>query len=241
MPSDSRYSCPRCDYPIRRSFADGELFACPECKGRFKFLLDEETGHAAMVDQDDRPPVHPLWLPRGSVRALVSLAMAGSFWVLAMGGRAVPGYLMNLLLAIVGYYFGYRAEADQGDVRVYDASAEIERPLALPAGVIRLALIAGFVASGAVLLARGRLSGMVYLEFFVILFGLLLGSAFGKMLSRIRGTGAYATVNHTKAVLALGLAGLLMWVLLTGRDANVSEWLLVLLCSLVSFYFGSRS
>ena len=241
MAHDTRYSCPRCDYPIRRAFAGGDVFASPECRGRFRFLLDEQTGHAAMVDQDDRPPCHPLFLPRGSVRALVSLALAASFWVLTFTGRAVPGYLMNLLLTVVGYYFGYRADADQGDVRVYDASAEVERPLALPSGVIRLVLVAGFAASGVALLAAGKLMELAYVEFFVILSGLLLGALFGKMLSKIRGSGAYMAVNHVKAVLVLGLAGLLTWILVGGRDADMSERLMVVLCSAVSFYFGSRS
>jgi len=241
MASVIRYSCPRCDHPLRKDFAHGELFACPECRGRFKFLLDEPSGHAAMIDQDVRRPSHPLWLPRGSVRALVAVAMAAAFWVLTFAGRTVPGYLMSLLLTIVGYYFGYRSEADQGDVRVYDASAEIERPLGLPAGVIRLGLMAGFLASGAALLAAGTLSRVEYIEFFVILFGLLLGTGFGRMLSKIRGTGAYGAINHVKAVLVLGLAAFLTWLILTGRSMGMSEWLLVVLCSLVSFYFGSRS
>jgi len=39
----------------------------------------------------------------------------------------------------------------------------------------------------------------------------------------------------------MALAGFLTWALVAGRDADMSEWLMVVLCSMVSFYFGSRS
>ena len=76
MDETIHYSCPNCDYPIGRPKHDGDEFVCPECRSKYTALIDESTGRVAMVDQDTRRAAPPLYLPSGSVRALVSLTLA---------------------------------------------------------------------------------------------------------------------------------------------------------------------
>ena len=242
-PASTHY-CPRCRHPIDEDLSRIDQYSCPKCLSLFRVLFDAESDRAAMIDIARRRGHHPLFLPKGSVRALVSLALAVSFWGLTFTGRDVPGYLMGLLLTVVGYYFGYRADVDCGGLTVHDSAAETERPLNLPAGVIRLVLTIGFAASAGVLLARGRLSELPYAEFFVILLGLLLGTVFGKLLARVRHTAAYGLINHVKAVVVLALAGFLAWAMLaepTREAIPHQEIVFIVLCALISFYFGSRT
>ena len=242
-PANTHY-CPRCRHAIDEDLSRVDQYSCPKCLSLFRVLFDTETDRAALIDISRRGGHHPLFLPKGSVRALVSLALAVSFWGLTFTGRDVPGYLMGLLLTVVGYYFGYRADVDRSGLTVHDSAPETQRPLNLPAGVIRLVLIAGFAASAAVLLERGELSKLPYVEFFVILFGLLLGTVFGKLLARVRHTGAYGLVNHVKAIVVLALAGFLAWAMLAEPSQETipqQEIVFIVLCSLISFYFGSRT
>lgn len=236
--------CPRCRHPIDEDLSRIEQYSCPKCLSLFRVLFDAKSDRAAMIDIARRRGHHPLFLPKGSVRAMVSLALAVSFWGLTFTGRDVPGYLMGLLLTVVGYYFGYRADVDRSGLSVHDSAAETERPLNLPAGVIRLVLFIGFAASAGVLLARGELSKLPYAEFFVILFGLLLGTVFGKLLARVRHTGAYGLVNHVKAIVVLALAGFLAWTMLAEPSLDMiphPDIAFMALCALISFYFGSRT
>lgn len=50
----------------------------------------------------------PLWLPRGSVRALIALAVTATFVYLAVSGAVVPEWLLAVLGTVLGYYFAHR-------------------------------------------------------------------------------------------------------------------------------------
>ena len=52
----------------------------------------------------------PLWLPKGSVRALMALAVTGSIVYMAVSNVAyeMPEWMIALVSTIAGYYFGER-------------------------------------------------------------------------------------------------------------------------------------
>lgn len=79
--------------------------------------------------------------PRGSVRAILALCVAGSsFWLLSQN-TPLPDDLIGSLLLVFGYYFADRAH-------VPAAQPVLKRPpLWLPAGAVRALLIIGFVAA----------------------------------------------------------------------------------------------
>ena len=78
------------------------------------------------------------------------------------------------------------------------------------------------------------------MEFFVILFGLIIGFAYSRAFTRAKRAAFYLVVNHLKGLVVLGSAGLLAWLVFTGGDMDDPRFPLVL-GAIVSFYFGSRS
>ena len=233
--------CPRCGYEIREEIEGGKLFTCSLCSGRFRVMVDEEAGRAAFYEEAARQLPEPLYLPRGSIRALTALTMAASCWVRILTGRDVPGSLLSLLLTIVGYYFGFRTKVKAAGSRIFDPSVKAREPLGLPAGVIRWILIAGFVASGLVLFGRGRLGEAKYLEFFLVMGGLIAGQLFGRLSRPLRETPTGVAINHLKGVAVLAVAALLMLHFIAGLFAGMPAPAAAVLCAVVSFYYGSRT
>lgn len=90
---------------------------------------------------------HPLGLPAGSVRALLTFMILGTIWALllipAEKGEAakVPLYLSYLMFLVIGSYFGARGSAP--NVKGQRESP----PLYLPRGTIRFLIIFGFLGA----------------------------------------------------------------------------------------------
>ncbi len=234
------YRCPDCGMEIHEKLADGQSVECRGCHRRYQVLLDESTSKAGFVQLDAAVVQEPLNLPKGSVRAVATLAVAGCCWILMVTDRPVPGYLLSLLLAIIGYYFGFRQRIKGAGSRIFDASARAQEPLHLPGGSIRLVLILGFTACGALLWARRQLVDPAYLEFFIVLTGLVTGYFFARLSSAATGSALGNLINHAKGLLVLAATIGLAALLLTGMYADLPRPGLSLAC-VISFYFGSRS
>jgi len=234
------YRCPDCSAEIRDKLADGQQFECLNCRRAFRVLLDESTRQAGFVPLHTAAVQEPLNLPKGSVRAVATLVAAGCCWILMLAGRAVPGYLLGLLLTIIGYYFGFRQKLKSAESRILDASSQVQEPLNLPGGSIRLLLILGFAVCGVVLWARRQLIHPAYLDFFMVLAGLVAGYFFARLATGATGSPLGNLINHAKGALVLAAAVALAVVLLMGFDAGLPHLGLILAC-LISFYFGSRS
>lgn len=231
------YKCPKCDLAVGEDLSRVTSFTCSGCGGYFTVSADPQSGHVALFEAEGRRYPEPLWLPKGSVRAFVAMLVAGCFWFLVAKGADVPVFLMSLLLAVIGYYFGFRVKAKAADSRIYDPAAEEQDPLHLPAGCIRGLLTAGFVVTAIVLGTRGLLGEEKYAEFFFILAGLIFGHFFGRAVARASG-GLNALVGHLKALVVLASTVMLVALLVTGSEAGSTP--LALAC-VVSFYYGSRS
>lgn len=234
------YRCPNCGAEIREELTDGQRFDCLNCRRSFRVLLDESTHKAGFVPLDAAVVREPLNLPRGSVRATATLAAAGCCWILVLVNAPVPGYLLSLLLTVIGYYFGFRQKLKRAQSRILDASATAQEPLNLPGGSIRMVLIVGFAVCAVVLWARRQMADPTYLEFFIVLAGLVAGYFFARLFSGTVGTTLGNLINHAKGVLVLVATVALAVLLLGGLYADQPQLGLTLAC-LISFYFGSRS
>lgn len=62
-------------------------------------------GDTTTEPQDE---TQPLWLPAGSVRAVLALVVIGGAIVMQVAVGAVPEWLQPLAGAAFGYYFGAR-------------------------------------------------------------------------------------------------------------------------------------
>ena len=219
---------------------DETEFVCHACRKCYKVLLDKQTGKAGFIDTDEKKIPEPLFLPKGSLRSMMTIAMAVSCWMLIFKGKDVPYYLFSLVLTIIGYYFGFRKKIRSAESRIFDASSKKEAPLFLPSGFIRSFLIVGFVACAIFLYNKGDLKQLKYLEFFVILFGLISGYIFARLFSGLKKTNIYLFFNHMKGASVLVAAGWLVYLFLNGSYAD-NVYLALMLSSFISFYFGSRS
>ena len=234
------YQCPNCGIELLQGVEQDDHFTCTACQAGFRVLLDKETGKAAFIEEKEKEIPEPLYIPRGSIRALVTILSAVSCWVLIFMEKDLPPYLSGLMLTIIGYYFGFRAKMKSAQSRIFDASAVKQEPLFMPAGVIRTILIMGFLVGAVFSYARGKLSDIAYLEFFIVLLGLIAGFVYAKIFARARETPGYLLVNHVKGFVVIASALLLTTFILSGVYLNQVH-LSILLAAIISFYFGSRS
>jgi len=240
MFEQASYRCPGCSSVVPKRVEDGDEFNCAACGRHFAVVMEPHSGKVGFVEILEKPIPEPLWIPRGSIRAMMTLALAITCWYLLFKGADVPDYLLGLLLTVIGYYFGFRKKMKTSESRIYDAAAKSEEPLFLPAGLVRFVLIAGFVATGVILAKAGRLGEMKYLEFFVILAGLVVGFVLAKITRRLERTNAYLAFNHLKGAVVLASCVALCAILLRGFG-ETQAYTGLILAAVVSFYFGSRS
>jgi hypothetical protein len=230
--------CPYCSAGNRIFPEDAANAECFTCRRKFRVLTDRD-GHistACLIPE-------PLHLPKGSIRALTTLLTAGTCWLLVYRGQPIPGCLLGLLLAMIGYYFGFRkghaaphavAPASGGEPR---AAAE---PLHLPGGSIRFLLIGGFVLSAFWLIGQRQFMQAEVLEFYAVFFGLVVGHVFGRITARSAGSPGAIAANHAKGVVVLAASFALAALLLNRDIPDLGPWPLLGLSALISFYFGSK-
>ncbi len=231
--------CPQCGQDIGRRLDDHTPYTCAACGRTFGVLVDHETGEVALCDRsvEDRP--EPLGLPRGSIRALIALGVAAACGVRVFTGEDIPGPLASLVLAVVGFYFGFRTKAAMLSDRVYDPAARREMPLFLPAGVVRRVLVLLLLAAGLGLFVRQRLADVPqHLELFIILAGLVAGHLLGRLSERVR---IPSFLIHLKGLLGLAAGAVTIALFVAGWDESMPEAAVIALCAAVTFYFGSRS
>lgn len=232
--------CPYCGAGNMVSPAATARAECFTCRRPFRVL----AGHDGRFNTVRQVP-EPLHLPKGSVRALVTLTTAGICWLLILREKPVPDHLLGLLLAVIGYYFGFRrsgatvpATATLGED---GGTRAVVQPLFLPGGSIRFLLIAGFLVAAMVLINQGRILDETLLEFYAIFSGLVLGHVFARLTARFEGSDGAIFANHLKGAAVLAATFLLAFLLLRGLPAGLGHWPTLALSCLISFYFGSKS
>ncbi|MBL8976689.1 MAG: hypothetical protein JNK56_39180 [Myxococcales bacterium] len=188
--------------------------------------------------------VHALGLPSGSVRALIALAVVGVVCGLLIKApeRALPEHLESLLFVVLGHYFAARG---QGKVDPLGGPP----PLYLPRGSVRLLLVAGLVAVGALVLRQGDAQALRGLFTLVLVFGFLLGLLLTRIATwwrkrRPRASRWFEDLRGLLGLVAVGaLAVQAFYGVLPGPEqiGFGSIGAEQALAGVVGFYFGSRS
>ncbi|MFP4354742.1 MAG: hypothetical protein ACLFUJ_06415 [Phycisphaerae bacterium] len=98
--------CPQCSWQFQEQLSDGMELRCPHCSAEFRALVDDTSGAATLLRQDDAGGQipQPLYLPKGSIRAMVSIALAASCWILVIQGLATGFILSAVALAMQGRF-----------------------------------------------------------------------------------------------------------------------------------------
>jgi hypothetical protein len=182
----------------------------------------------------------PLNLPRGSIRAFVTLVVSGVFWALLVLDRQVSPLFGSVVLIAIGHYFATRSRRRD--------STEPERPaLGLPRGTIRTLLAIGFGVVTYYLWVNGRLvlDGQHRNSALVLLCcALIIGQIARRLLlivTRGRANGFHRLVANLQSIIVVVAVILLgvVAVLETG-ESGTTENLAIVAAPLVVFYFGAR-
>jgi len=186
-----------------------------------------------------RAVVHPLFIPRGSVRALVTLIVTSATCFRLVMQHPIGIALNTALFIVLAYYFAHRGAHPTQE-------AEGRNPLFLPRGTIRTLLILG-LATTAVLMWRraGRAPFAANVVTVATLGSFFAGFLFQAITHRRRLRPGVKTpfldlFNHLKALVVLAAAGFLGYAPMIGLAGLQTEGRLVGALAAIAFYFGSR-
>ncbi|MFX0113876.1 MAG: hypothetical protein ACFFB3_04970 [Candidatus Hodarchaeota archaeon] len=209
-----------------------------------------------MTTQHDQPSLSeftPLGLPKGSVRALASLIVVMTAWIIILLGEyphltAEEAEFTNVVILVVSFYFGVRRTAVgmTGGEPVTRAD-----PLYLPRTTIRIIMLLGFSAT-IIYVAWDAESWTEIPPFlfttFLIIIGYFAGIVLNEIIERYFAgdeieTGLDKAIKHLKALallfFTLLICGLYIWGVL--EDESVPDYFGNLLAVAIGLYYGSRS
>jgi hypothetical protein len=195
---------------------------------------------------------HPLGLPPGSVRAVLSLIIVGLFWLLLLmppdKDVQVPLYLYFLLGLVLLFFTSHgHSIAPQGSVH--------PSPLGLPKGTIRGIIFLGTAAvigwciysNRALLLERLTPTAESLTQWPYLLFSLIAGFFLGWLirLGPWKSLYWFQDIQAWVSLVAMGLLGVDVVIRLfinphMERDFDLPLWEEILV-AVVAFYFGVRS
>jgi hypothetical protein len=195
----------------------------------------------------------PLGLPKGSVRALASLIVLVTIWlIILMGEYAVlagkEAEFANVAILVVSFYFGVRRTAVGMTGGKLITRAD---PLYLPRTTIRIIMLLGFTAT-IIFVAWDAESWTEIPSFLFTTFLIIIGYFAGVILNEITErffagdeteTGFDRTISHLKALgllaFTLLICGLYLWGVNEGEA--VPDYFGNLLAVAIGLYYGSRN
>lgn len=201
----------------------------------------------------------PLSLPRGSIRALVSLGLLGVLWAHMILGNEISFIYACAVLLVLGHYFGFRSqplearkekakEGKQGEEA--PARKKMPAPLWLPRGSVRAIMIIGFAAVGYYLYQADRLhlpmdegikdNNLAVLTLCASLIAGFLLRNLLDLVSRGETSAARRFFENLKAVVGVVAAGVLALFTFLGPGEPSNQQIALVAAPLVAFYLGSR-
>jgi hypothetical protein len=184
------------------------------------------------------PPTRPpLGLPRGSIRALLTLMIVAVVIAQLVRGEKIDVLWTETLMIAMAHYFAsrrfIRLPPEVIKRLINEGYIELEaRPLYLPSHSIRVILIVSFVGVGIFLYRQGRLFEPQALSILGVVLAYLLG-----VFVRVRSVGGW---EDAKAFIVLAVMLVTSTAYLLGYGTSVPQTLRAATLGLVLFYFGSR-
>jgi uncharacterized membrane protein YfcA len=225
--------CPFCGADLKNVKSDTVCFCC----GR---KLKIAAGPAQKgIDARTFTP-EPLYLPKGSIRALTAVLTALSSWILIFNNAKIPEYIFGLLLAIIGYYFGASRGAGASQTTNSPPPPQTGNSFFSLALAIRFFLVAGFIASAFFALKNKSSLDSNYIQFFGVFTGFVAGYIFARISETTKGRPIYNALNHIKGGTVIAAAIILSVMMISGSYLEHAR-LALFFSALISFYFGSKS
>jgi hypothetical protein len=187
-----------------------------------------------MSTPSDHPP---LGLPRGSIRALLTLMIVAVVIAQLVRGGEIHLLWTETLMIAMAHYFASRRfiRLPPAEIKrlVQEGYIELEaRPLYLPSHSIRVLLLVSFIAVGVYLYLHGRLLEPQALSILGVVFAYLLG-----IFVRVQQVRRWEDI---KAFVILTVTAVTSAAYLLDYGNSVPKPMQAVTLGLVLFYFGSR-
>ncbi|MHA1975711.1 MAG: hypothetical protein ACW98I_02290 [Candidatus Hodarchaeales archaeon] len=181
--------------------------------------------------------VDPLYLPKGSVRALLTVSIAVTFLItLIQDSLLVEEYrsLSGAFIFAIAFYYSTRT-ADFNE----DEGREKVTPLYLPRATIRIFL--AIIVIAALYISYER--SVIIPDYIIMILLPIAGFIAGKLLNNLFGTNEEGILGHLQAIIVLGVMGLSSFLLIIGSiPIFLTKGIIILVMSIIiAFYFGWRS
>ena len=220
---------------------EGSRYNCTGCGNQFILKWRKDQRDYIFIDLADIGKGEPLGIPRGSVRAIVTLTISITIWAMFVLDRMNPDYMLNLALIMIGYYFAFRVITSplKGIPDVIEAGTK--QPLYMPKGVIRWVLICGFLLAGGFVVVRGDLIRADLVEFYTILIGMTIGYASRKLVIEKFKIETPMWMKNTKSIIVICMALYMQAIFSFALADDVPIFTIRTSIALIGFYFGSRN
>lgn len=197
----------------------------------------------------ENPFRHPLGLPSGSVRALMTLIVVAVTCCDVVTGKDIEPVWTETLMVALAYYFTSRRflQLPPEVLQRLETDGVIPKeplPLYLPKGTIRIAILAAFFGVAAYQFQHGQLFNEKTFPIFITLLAYFAGTTTRSFLTwwnRGKNRPASRWWADTKAITVLSALVLTGFLQVIGQQQHLTpHWLENITMAMVLFYFGSR-
>ncbi len=181
------------------------------------------------------PYPYPLGLPKGTVRATLTLSLSINLLYLSYFDLPDAETFSSVVAVALAFYFG-------GRIRGGDPSGEKsagERAFALPAGTVRSILILLFAGYSFYLIYLDMTIPKYLLEVNYLISGYILGALFRKIFLKEKKDGV-GLVQHLKSLIAIAITALAIFMSNVYPSEQLTLYSIQGASLFLGFYFGSR-
>lgn len=186
------------------------------------------------------PYNYPLGLPKGSVRATITLLLSVELAFLTILDNPIADSIATMTLVGVVFYFGGKMRVDSMIPRSADRSL---RAWGLPPGTIRFLLILIFSGTIGYLYYYQQIIPTYFIEVINIIAGYLAGRTFEFIRDKLfkkDEEDKVSIIDHLKSLSILGLTIVTIFYSFTEPGIDLTSLLIVISSWTLGFYFGSR-
>lgn len=182
----------------------------------------------------------PLGLPKGSVRATMTLLLSINLVILSIYEDPVAAKLATVVAVALTFYFGGKMRATTPVPRSVEPSL---RAWGLPAGTIRFLLIAIF-GGGIYYIQYVKHNTLpdFFLEIIYVIVGYLMGTSFNRIKAIFMDPKDEGVdfLDHLKAIFAIAVTIFVVYLTQTKPTSQLTEDSIFFTSIFLGFYFGSR-
>lgn len=194
------------------------------------------------------PYPYPLGLPKGTVRATLTILLSFDLFLLTLEDRPFADQVASIVLVALAFYFGGRMRA-RGLVIPREPTTRADRAWGMPSGTIRSILVLFFVGQAVYLQSIGKPLPSYFIDIATIILGFLFGRTFNRIkiwFRRRRGVeeerlNKTSLIEHLNAVAAISVVSFTFYNTIFRPDFQFLEEWINAAAIYLGFYYGERA